>query len=87
MCPMRHAATVDVVRQVIDQQKTMPTRMFVRPRDDVWQPLKVNVVNRFAVFKAVNQIKRRAANAFDGGQAQLHRSRGDFNRLRTPSQS
>ncbi len=32
---------------------------------------KVDVVDGLAVFKAVDQIQRRATNALDGGQAQL----------------
>ena len=44
---------------------------------------KVNIVDGFAIFKPINQIQRRAANALDGGQVQLHRASGDLNRLGT----
>src|SRR5206468_7895867 len=77
--PVRHAPAVDVVRQMIDELEAVTWGMTIRAP---LNKLKVNVVDGFAVFKAINQIQRRAANALDGGQVQLHRPGGYFNRLR-----
>ena len=76
--PERHAAPVHVVRQVVNQRQAVAHRVAVY----AVQKNKINVVDRLAFFKAVNQVQRRAADALDGGQVQLHRAGLDFNRLR-----
>ena len=48
---------------------------------NTFNEFKVDVVNGLAVFKTVNQIKRGATDAFDGGQAQLHGAGGDVHGL------
>ena len=63
--PKRHATFVHIVREVIDELQAMAKGVTF----GAFNEFKVNVVNAFAVFVAVDQIKRRAANAFDGGQS------------------
>ena len=75
--PVRHAAFVDVVRHVVDALEAVAGRVAVHAVDE----FKVDVVDAFAVFKPVDQIQGRAANAFDGGQAQLHGAGGHIDRL------
>ena len=76
--PVRHAPFVDVVCHVVDELKAVARGVSVHAVDE----FEVDVVNALAVFKAVDQIQRRAANALDGGQAQLHGARGHVHRLR-----
>ena len=80
--PERHASAVHVVGQVVNQLQAVAHRVVVHPVDKV----KVNVVDRLAVFETVNQVQRRAANAFDGRQPQLHRAGGNVDRLGTQRQ-
>ena len=80
--PKCHAPAVHVVREVVNQLQAVAHRVAVYPV----KKQKVDVVDRFAVFKAVNQVQRRPANAFDGGQIQLHRSGLDLNGLRAQCQ-
>ena len=76
--PKRHAAFVNVVREVVDDLEAVTRWVAVHPFDE----FKVDVVDALAVFKAVDQIQRRTANALDGRQAQLHRASGHLHRLR-----
>ena len=76
--PEGHAAPVDVVRQVVNQLEAVAGRVAVHAA----LKHKINVVDRLAVLEPVDQVQRRAANALDGGQVQLHRPGLDFNRLR-----
>ena len=68
--PEGHATAVHVVCQVVDEFQAMAHRVAVHALDEV----EVDVVDGFAVFKPVDQVQRCAANAFDGGQVQLHRA-------------
>jgi hypothetical protein len=76
--PVAHAAAVHVVGEVVDQLEAVPARMALH----AVQELEVDVVDRLAVLEAVDQVERRAADALDRGQAQLHRTGGDLHRLR-----
>ena len=58
-----HAAAIDVVSQVIDFREAAAFGMTV----DAVEELKVDVVNRVARRIAIDQVKRRAANALDRG--------------------
>ena len=49
---------------------------------DAGEELEVDVVDRLAVLEAVDQVERRAADALDGRQAQLHRPGRHLERLR-----
>ena len=75
--PVRHAPFVDVVCHVVDEGEAMSRWVSIHPIDE----FKVDVVDAFAVFKAVDQVKRRAANALDCGQTQLHGTGRDIDRL------
>ena len=66
------------MRQVVDQLQAVAHRVTVH----AVEKHKIDVVDRLAFFKPVNQVQRRAADALDGGQVQLHRAGLDFNRLR-----
>ena len=74
---------VHVVREVVDEFEAMAHGVAL----SAVQKLKVNVVNRLTVFKAVDQIQRCATNALDGGQAQFHWPGRDLDRLRTQLKS
>jgi len=63
--------------QVIDDLQPRPHRVAVYAFDKD----KINVVDRAAFTVAVNQVQRRAANAFDGRQVQFHWSGRDMHRL------
>ena len=63
LAPKSHAALVDVVRQVVDDLEAVARWVAVHAFDE----FKVDVVDAFAVFKTVDQIQRRTANALDGG--------------------
>jgi len=75
--PEAHAAAVHVVREVVDLVQAMAHGAAVHAFDE----FEVDVVDGLAVFKAVDQIQRRAADALDGGQAQLHGAGGDVDGL------
>ena len=77
--PERHAAPVDVVCEVVNQRQAVAHRVPVHPIDK----FKVNVIDGLTVFKAVNQVQGRPANALDGGQVQLHRAGTHFHGLGT----
>ena len=76
--PERHPAAVDVVRQVIERLQAVADRAPI----DAGQELEVDVVDRLAVLEAVDQVERRAADALDRRQAQLHRPGRHLERLR-----
>ena len=76
--PERHAAAVHVVRQVVDDLQPVARRM----ARHAGHPFEVDVVDALAVFEAVDQVQRRAADALDRRQPQLHRPGGDLDRLR-----
>ena len=76
--PERHAPAVDVVREMVHDLQAHAHRM---ARHAV-EPLEVDVVDALAVFEAVDQVQRRAADAFDRRQPQLHRAGGNLDRLR-----
>ena len=80
--PVRHSTAVDVVGQVVHRTQAYASWMAVDPR----QPLEVDVVDALAVLIAVDQVQRRAADAFDGWQAQLHRAGWNLDRLRAQRQ-
>ncbi len=65
------------MRQVIDDREAAAGRVAV----DAFDEVEVDVVDRRAVFVAVDQVDGRAADALDGGQAQLHRPGRDLDRL------
>ena len=66
------------MRQVIDELEAVAHRMAVDAVDE----LEVDVVDRRAVAEAVDQVQRRAADALDRRQAQLHRAGRHVHRLR-----
>ena len=78
--PMRHAAAINIVRQVIDNLETSADGIAIH----TGQIVKINIVNGQSVAIAVHQINHRAANAANGGQAKLHGTSACFNRLSTP---
>ena len=80
--PIRHATAIDVVGQVVDELQARPHRMTLHAFDEI----EVDVIDRRALTKPVDQVQRRTANALDCRQTQLHRARGDFNRLRAQLQ-
>jgi len=80
--PERHAAAVDVVRQVVDHLQAVAGRAAVDALDE----LEVDVVDGLAVLVAVDQVDRHAADALDRGQAQLHRAGGNVDGLRAERQ-
>ena len=80
--PERHAAAVDVVREVVHQLQAVACRVAV----DALEELEVDVVDRLAVLEAVDEVERRAADALDRRQAQLHRAGRYFDRLRAELQ-
>ena len=61
--------------------------MALRVTIDALDKVEVDVVDRLAVAEAVDQIKRRAADAFDRRQIQFHRTRGNLHRLRAQFES
>src|SRR6185436_7226171 len=69
-------------RQVVDQLEARTLGVAVDAGDE----LEVDVVDRLPFLESVDQVDRRAANALDGRQAQLHRAGGDLDRLRTQGQ-
>jgi hypothetical protein len=70
------------VRQVVDHAKAMPCRVARRRVLVLGQELEVDVVDALAVLVAVDQVQRRAADALDRRQPQLHRPGRDVHRLR-----
>ncbi|SOY73835.1 protein of unknown function (plasmid) [Cupriavidus taiwanensis] len=80
--PVSHAATVDVVGQVVDQLEAVADRVAVDALDE----LEVDVIDRLAFLEAVDQVQRRAADALDRRQAQLHRAGRDLDGLRAQCQ-
>ena len=76
-CPVAHPTAVDVVRQVVDERQAVAHRMAV----DAVDKIEIDVVDRAAILEAVDQVQRRAANALDGRQAQLHRPGRDVDGL------
>ena len=50
-------------------------------RSTPWHELEVDVVDRAAFLEAIDQVERRAADALDRRQAQLHRPGRDVERL------
>ncbi|MNT21252.1 hypothetical protein D3C72_1565860 [compost metagenome] len=65
------------MREVVDEVQAVAHGAAVHAFDE----FEVDVVDGLAVFKAVDQIQRCAADALDGGQAQLHGAGGDFDGL------
>ena len=53
---------------------------------DAIEPSEVDVVDRKAVFEAIDQVNRRIADAVNRRELELHRPRGDVNRLRAEVQ-
>src|SRR5690606_14137942 len=79
VCPVRHATTIDVVCQVVDELKTRANRLMVYPFNE----LEIDVIDGRPFFEAVDEIERCSANSFDGGQAQLHETRMQLHGLCT----
>src|SRR5579862_611172 len=77
--PETHPAPVDVVGQVIDHLQTVAIGSAL----DAGQELEVDVVDRFAVLAAIDQVKRCAADALDGRESQLHGAGRQIDRLGT----
>ncbi len=80
--PERHAPTIDIVRKMIDRREAMAARAAVHAVDE----MKIDIVDRMAFLETIDQVERRTADALDGRQAQFHRTRGHFERLRTQFQ-
>ena len=66
---------------MVDQFETMTSRVTVFEGLVGRQKLEVDVVNTLAVFEAIDQIQRRAADAANGRQAQFHRTGWNIQRL------
>jgi len=67
--PVVHAATVNVVRQMIDLVETTALGMAV----DSVKKLEVDIVDRVALGVTIDQVQGCSTDALDRGQAQLHR--------------
>ena len=80
--PVGHAAAVHVVREVVHHLQADAARMPVHAREEG----EVDVVDGLAVLEAVDQVQRRAADALDRRQAQLHRPGRDVDGLRAQFQ-
>jgi hypothetical protein len=65
------------VREVVDDLEAVTRWVAVHALDE----FKIDVVDALAVFVTVDQVQRCATNAFDGGQAQLHRAGGHVHGL------
>ena len=63
---------------MIDDLEAVTVRVTIDTLDEI----EVDVVDRFAVAEAIDQIQRRAADAFDRRQVQFHRTGGHLHRLR-----
>ena len=80
--PVRHAAAIHVMGQMVDDFQASAHRMAIHTFDEH----KVDVIDRAAFTVTVDQVQRRAADAFDRWQVEFHRTRRDFDRLRTQFQ-
>jgi len=67
---------------VIDHLQPVAARVAVDAVDEV----EIDVVDRFAFLEAIDQVERRAADALDRRQAQLHRPGRQLDRLRAELQ-